>query len=157
DGAARIQLRAELTDQLIEKSDAMLENVLATAAQRVKISCTESQAALMAVPHRDGKLLQDTLALGRMILEKGAAPGDESVQRLRLIIEQIVHPYRSHAEDILAKAPVDRSNLGLLPDWLVKAHASLQGGSAAERVGGILCQSPCALLDEQMFAQIIDV
>jgi hypothetical protein len=157
DGEAQMQLRAELTDQLIEKSDAMLENVLHTAAQRVRINCTESQAALMAVPQRDGKLLTDTLVLGKMLLAKGFAPDDDSLKHIRQILEGIVQPYKSHAEDIIAKVSLDKESFALLPEWLVRANASQKGGSAAERVEGILCQSPNALLDEQMFAQIVDV
>ena len=157
DGEAKMQLRAELTDQLIEKSDAMLENVLHTASQRIRVNCTESQAALMVVPQRDGKLLTDTLVLGKMLLAKGFAPDDESLTHIRQILEGIVHPYKSHAEDIIAKVALDKESLGLLPDWLVHANASQKGGSAADRVAGILCQSPSALLDEHMFAQIVDV
>lgn len=157
DGEARGQLRAELTDQLIEKSDEMLTNVLATASQRLKSNVSVEQTALVAVPQRDARLLTNVFEFAALLREKKMLDDPGIAQTLRKHLEGIVEPYKMHAEDILAHAVFEDSLLHLIPPWLLKARASLKGGSAAERWEGILSQSPCALLDEQMFHQIIDV
>jgi len=157
DTQAQGQLRAELTDQLIEKSDGMLDNVLATASQRLKSSVSEEQAALVAVPQRDARLLLGIFELACLLRTRGMLEDEGLVQALKDQVSAIVDPYKLHAEDLLAHATFEESLQHLLPRWLLKARASLKGGSAAERWEGILSQSPKALLDEQMFTQIVDV
>ena len=154
DEEARIQLRAEVADQFIEKSQAMLPNLLATATQRLKTEASDEQVALAAVPPRDGQLLNKALEAARLLPATGA---EEAREALRVLIEQLSRPYQARAEDLLAHAQLEGADQRLLPDWLQQARAPLQGMSAVDRLGGILCQSPGTLLSEQMFPHIVDV
>ncbi|HEY3325435.1 MAG TPA: hypothetical protein VGP72_33595 [Planctomycetota bacterium] len=158
DSEAKAQLRSELADQLIEKNESMLDNMLHTASPRVKDACSDARASLMTVPSRDGPLLQHALDLAMTLRKQGFRPDDEAVKSVSGLIAELVAPYQTHAEDILSVAKkLDTETLTLLPEWLANAHAALQGGSAAERLGGILCLSPGALIDELMYAQITDI
>lgn len=155
DGEARVQLRSEFADQLIEKNEAMLPSLLNTALQRMKGADESAQAVAAALPKRDVALLNEALEAARMIRSEGGSIAPLGI--LRSLIEKLLHPYQTHAEDILAVMQIQRDDLEYLPEWLRKAIAGLQGETAAERLEAILRQSPAALLDSGMFQQIIDI
>lgn len=154
DAEARAQLRAEVADQFIEKNQAMLSSLMATATQRLKLTATEEQAAVAAIPPRDGQLFTSVLEVAKQLPEAGA---DGAWDALRRLIEQLAQPYAARAEDILAQVHLEGAPARLLPEWLVQAQASLEGATAIQRLGGILRQSPGTLLSEQMFPHIVDV
>lgn len=155
DGEARIQLRTEFADQLMEKNDAMLPSLLNTAMQRMKGADEATQVMAGAMPKRDVALLNEALEAARMIRSEGGSMAPLGI--LRSLIERLLSPYQTHAEDILAVMQIQRDDVEYLPEWLRKAIAGLQGETAAERLEAILRQSPAALLDSQMFQQIIDI
>ena len=157
DPVAREQLRAEITEQLLQKDPGMLGNLLLTATQHLKDPGNEPYRAMVALPGRDGELLNAILQLAKPLAEKGLLESSGSAEALRALIARVAAPYQSRAEDIMMTVQFEPAVAALLPDWLLQAYASLRGGSAAERLAGILTQSPNALLDEQMFAQIVDV
>ena len=157
DPEAKIHMRAEVTDQLIEKEAAMFEGMLAATSQRLKVSESDELNALMALPRRDGKLLGDALGIAKALAEKGIANDDPAYGALRQLIDRISTPYKARAEDILSQVKLDPATLHVLPEWMRQAYISLQSKVAEERLEGILTQSPLTLLDEQMFPQIVDV
>ncbi|MCY3019858.1 MAG: hypothetical protein NTW87_12625, partial [Planctomycetota bacterium] len=89
--------------------------------------------------------------------ESGAGEDAAARQALRQLIELVTRPYQERAEDILAQVVLTSSCFGLLPQWLVEAHASQQNVAAVDRLAGILRQSPCTLLNEHMFPLVVDV
>jgi len=155
DTEARVQLRSEFADQLIEKNEAMLPSLLNTALQRMKGADESAQSIAAALPKRDVALLNEALEAARMIRSEGGSTAPLGI--LRSLIEKLMHPYQTHAEDILAVMQIQRDDVEYLPEWLRKAIAGLQGETAAERLEAILRQSPAALLDSGMFQQIIDI
>jgi hypothetical protein len=157
DVQARKQLQVEMTGQLIEHDDAMLASMLTVGVEHLRENNSEDMLALAAVPRRDSELLNSILRLARQVLMKGIDNEDQIFVGLRDFIKQLAEPYRKRAEDILNQLEFDESTSFLLPDWLIRATASLKSGSAEERLDGILVQSPNALLDERMFPQILDV
>ena len=154
DPVARDQLRAETADQLMEKSEAMMPSLLATSAQRLKQAASDEHIALAAIPPRDGRLLQYALEAAKGLPASGAETAREA---LRELIEQLARPYQARSEDLLAHTCLRGAVSGLVPDWLLQAEASLAGNTAEEKLRGILCQSPGALLSEQMFPHVVDV
>jgi len=154
DPVARDQLRAEMADQFMEKSESMMPSLLATSAQRLKQTASEAHIALAAIPPRDGQLLQLALDAAKVLPATGAEQVREALRRLA---ELIAKPYQGRSEDLLAQTDLKGAEPGLLPDWLLQAAASLEGATAEERLRGILSQSPGALLSEQMFPHVVDV
>jgi hypothetical protein len=158
DADARKQLQIEMTGQLIEKDSEMLSSVLMVGAEHLKgFESSDQLVALAALPRRDGELVNDSLKIAQSMLEKGIADSDPLFASMRDFIARLVDPYRTRAEDILSQLELNDTAMKLLPDWLIHACSSLKGGSAEERLDGILVQSPNALLDERMFPQILDV
>lgn len=157
DAEARTQLRAELTDQLIEKDEGMFAGMLAIAAQRLNVSHSEEYAALAAVPTRDGLLLNDVLQIARLLIDKGIGENDECAEVVRRLVIRLTDPYKLRAEAIISQMRSEAAMQAVMPEWLRMASTSMQSESAEERLEGILRQSPCTLLDEQMFPQISDV
>ena len=157
DVQSRKQLQVEMTGQLIEHDDAMLASMLTVGVEHLRDNDSPDMLSLAVVPKRDGELLNAILRLARQVLMKGIDNEDQIFVSLRDFIQRLAEPYRKRAEDILNQLEVDDSTSFLLPDWLLRATASLKGGSAEDRLDGILVQSPNALLDERMFPQILDV
>ena len=157
DAEARKQLQVEMTGQLIEHDKAMLASVLMVSSEYLRSSNSDDVAALAAMPRRDTELLNTVLRIARMLQQKGIQNDDEIFASLRTFVAKLAEPYRARAEDILSQLELDDATTFLLPDWLVRATASVKGGSAEDRLDGILAQSACALLDERMFPQILDV
>ena len=157
DHEAKRQLRAEITEQLLEKDETMLGNILSTVAQRLRHADSDQERNLIALPSRDGKLLNQALQIARSLIAQGTDETDPTWLGLCQLIEQIVAPYSSRAEEILPSIKFDPAITKLLPDWLNRASTAMESASANDRLDGILAQSPCALLDERMFPSIVDV
>ncbi|MFH0938854.1 MAG: DUF4388 domain-containing protein [Planctomycetota bacterium] len=157
DHISREQLRAEVTEQLLQKDPHMLGNLLITAIHHLKDPVNEQYREMVALPQRDNELLNAIIQLAKPLAEKGLLESSGSADAMRDLIALVVEPYQSRAEDILTTVPFEPTMATLFPDWLAQAYSALRGGSAVERLAGILTQSPNALLDEQMFTQIVDV
>jgi len=75
DEEAKRRLRADLADQLIEKSDPMLANLLGASSERLKPTPSAEHVALAALPSRDGVLLNHALHMGSLMVRKTRGAG----------------------------------------------------------------------------------
>jgi hypothetical protein len=157
DAVAREQMRAEVAEQLLEQDPELLGSMLAVILQRLKDSAHEKFRPLVALPQRDGQLLGETLQVARLLAQNGRLENKACAAALKELIAHLAAPYRHRAEDVLANLPFAPECSGLLPEWLEQAYASTRGGTAQERLEGILSLSPQILLEEKLFRQIVDV
>ncbi len=142
---SRLQLRTELAGLLIDKDPELLDCVLDIAGKKRKASGP-----------RVLELFDGLAAIAARYETAGIPDSDPAWTDLRAMSERLLATYRKRVEEILPQLKLEGLALKLVPDWLVEADRALKGSTAAERLPGMLSQSPSYMLDPTGFSQAVD-
>ncbi len=70
--------------------------------------------------------------------------------------DRLLETYQKRVEEILPQLKLEDLAVKIVPRWLLAASNSLKSATAAERLPGLLAQSPSFMLDNAGFSQSVD-
>ncbi len=139
------QLRTELAALLIDKDPELLDCVLDIAGKKRKASGP-----------RVMELFDGLNVIAKHYAVAKIPDDDPAWADLLGMSERLLATYQRRVEEIIPQLKIEDADPRIVPAWLSQLNSALKSVTAADRLPGIMAQSPSYLLDASGFSQAVD-